>query len=142
MKKVFLTLIALAGLSFANAQKVNQKDVPSVVQTSFQKQFPDAKNVKWEKEHGNFEAGFKSNGVETSVVINPSGTLIETEKEIKISELPASATAYIAKTYPKQKIKEAAKITNAKGEVTYEAEIKDKDVLFDNKGKFLKEAKQ
>lgn len=141
MKKVFLTLIALAGLSFANAQKVNQKDVPSVVQTSFQKQFPDAKNVKWEKEHGNFEAGFKSNGVETSVVINPSGTLIETEKEIKISELPASATAYMTKTYPKQKIKEAAKITNAKGEVTYEAEIKDKDVLFDNKGKFLKEAK-
>ena len=54
MKKVFLTLIALAGLSFANAQKVNQKDVPSVVQTSFQKQFPGAKNVKWEKEHGNF----------------------------------------------------------------------------------------
>ena len=141
MKKVFLAVIAIAGLSFANAQKVDQKDVPSVVQTSFQKQFPGVKNVKWEKEHGNFEAGFKSNGVETSVVINPSGTLIETEKEIKISELPASATAYMTKTYPKQKIKEAAKITNAKGEVTYEAEIKDKDVLFDNKGKFLKEAK-
>jgi hypothetical protein len=38
-------------------------------------------------------------------------------------------------------VKETAKITKANGEVNYEVGIKGKDVLFDAKGKFLKEAK-
>jgi hypothetical protein len=61
--------------------------------------------------------------------------------EIKIDELPANAKAYVAKHYAGQKIKEAAKITDSKGVVTYEAEVKGKDLIFDNTGKFLKEVK-
>jgi len=40
-----------------------------------------------------------------------------------------------------KKIKEAAKITDAKGVVTYEAEVTGKDLIFDASGKFLKEIK-
>jgi hypothetical protein len=43
--------------------------------------------------------------------------------------------------YPGIAIGEAARITKANGETNYEAEIKGKDVVFDAKGKFLKEEK-
>lgn len=131
----------ITSVAFMNAQKVQQKDLPAVVQKGFQKQFPAVKDAKWEKENGNYEAGFKENGTETSVVIDPSGNILETETEMKSNSLSAPVKAYITKNYPNQKIKEAAKITDAKGIVTYEAEVNGKDLIFDNKGKFLKENK-
>lgn len=134
---MFLFTMALAA-AFVHAQKIQQKNVPASVQKGFQKQFPNNKEVKWEKEKENYEAGFKLNGTKTSAIFNISGTLLETETAISQNALSAPAKAYVAKHYPNQKIKEAAKITNAKGEVTYEAEIKGKDLIFDNNGQFLK----
>jgi hypothetical protein len=56
--------------------------------------------------------------------------------------MPAKALSYIAANYPKTKIKEAAKITDNKNVVTYEAEVKidgkNMDMIFDVAGKFLK----
>ncbi|GAA4161357.1 hypothetical protein GCM10022217_26890 [Chryseobacterium ginsenosidimutans] len=141
MKKLAFLLIMIITVVFVNAQKVQQKNVPVSVQKGFKKQFPTVKDAKWEKEDDNYEAGFKANGIETSVVINPSGNILETETEMKSNSLSAPIKTYIAKNYPNQKIKEAAKITDAKGTVTYEAEISGKDLIFDNKGTFLKETK-
>lgn len=141
MKKLAFLLTMITAVSFVNAQKVQQKDVPASVQKGFQKQFPTVKDVKWGKEKGNYEAGFKINEKETSVIINLSGNILETETEINSSSLSAPIKGYITKNYPNQKIKEAAKITDAKGVVTYEAEISGKDLIFDNKGKFIKEVK-
>jgi hypothetical protein len=38
-------------------------------------------------------------------------------------------------------IENRPKITDAKGSITYEAELKGKDLIFDSKGKFIKETK-
>jgi hypothetical protein len=141
MEKSAFLLIMIITVVFVNAQKVQQKNVPVSVQKGLKKQFPMVKDAKWKKENDNYEAGFKANGIETSVVINPSGNIIETEREMNSNSLSAPVKTYIAKNYPNQKIKEAAKITDAKGTITYEAEISGKDLIFDNKGKFLKEAK-
>lgn len=141
MKKLSILLTLSAGAVLINAQKVQQKDVPASVQKSFQKQFPTVKYVKWEKEKGNYEAGFKVNGTETSIVINSSGNILETETEINSNSLSTPIKEYIAKNHPHQKIKEAAKITDAKGLITYETEVNGKDLIFDSKGKFLKEIK-
>ncbi|WP_175620490.1 PepSY-like domain-containing protein [Chryseobacterium schmidteae] len=141
MKKLAILLTLSAGAVLMNAQKVQQKDVPVSVQKSFQKKFPNSKEVKWEKEKDNYEAGFKVKGTETSVVINSSGNILETETEINSNALFASIKEYIAKNYPNQKIKEAAKITDTKGMITYEAEVNGKDLIFDSKGKFLKAIK-
>ena len=65
----------------------------------------------------------------------------ETETDINVSDLPASVQDYIAKNYPGKKIKEAATITKANGEVNYEAEVNDTDVLYTLDGKFIKTAK-
>ncbi len=141
MKKLVFLLAAVASVSFANAQKVSDKEVPAAVKSALQKSHPKAKDLKWEKEKGNYEAGFEVGETDYSVLIDASGKILETEVEIKIDELPANAKAYVAKHYAGQKIKEAAKITDSKGVVTYEAEVKGKDLIFDNTGKFLKEVK-
>lgn len=141
MKKLLFLLAVMASVSFANAQKVSEKEVPAVVKSALQKSHPDAKGLKWEKEKGNYEAGFEVEENDYSLLIDASGNILETEVEIKTEELPANAKAYVAKHYVGQKIKETAKITDSKGIITYEIEVKGKDLIFDNLGKFLKEVK-
>lgn len=141
MKKLIFLLVAVASVSFANAQKISDKDVPSVVKSVLLKNYPNAKELKWEKEKGNYEVGFELAKTDYSVLIDASGNILETEIEIKMDALPANAKTYVSKNYAGQKIKEVAKITNSKGVVTYEVEVKGKDLIFDNSGKFLKEVK-
>lgn len=141
MKKLTIVFTITASMVLINAQKIQQKDIPALVQARLQKQFPDAKNIQWEKEHGNYEAGFQSKGIKYSVLVNSSGTLLETEVPVAISSFPAQSKAFILKKYPNQKIKETSKITDSKGVVTYEAEVNGKDLIFDTKGNFLKETK-
>ena len=141
MKKLILFAVAGA-LSFtANAQKVKEADVPAAVKATFTKAYPNTKAGSWEKENGNFEAEFDLNKAEMSVLIDPSGNITETETEIKVSELSKTITDYCTKNYPGKKIAEASKIVDAKGVITYEAEINKTDVLFSADGKFIKESK-
>jgi hypothetical protein len=72
-------------------------------------------------------------------LIDASGNIIEKEVEISLNELPTKAKEFVSKNYSGQKIKEAAKITDAKGIITYEAEVKGKDLLFDSYGNFINE---
>ncbi|WP_026262389.1 PepSY-like domain-containing protein [Spirosoma panaciterrae] len=113
-------------------------DVPAAVKATVAKLYPGAKGVRWEKEDGNYEAGLTHNGKELSLVIDATGNLIETETTIAVSALPASVHAYVAKHHVGKKIKEAAEIVDAKGKKTYEAEVGGKDLIFDEKGQFIK----
>jgi hypothetical protein len=141
MKKLLLFALLSGGLVGLHAQKLPENKVPKAVRDGFSKQYPNTK-AKWEKEDGNYEAVFTSKGTEMSVVITNNGTIIETEMEIPASALPGSVATYIAQHYKGAKVKEAAKITDARGTVTYEAEIKDRDLIFDTNGKFIREVKK
>ena len=134
-------MVAAMITSLTFAQKLQEKDVPAPVKTAFQKNFPQAKVEKWEKEGINFEAEFELNKSEQSVLFDAQGDIIETEIEIEISELPNGILDYVKKNYKGQSVKEAAKITDTKGTLTYEVEIKGMDLLFDSNGKFIKEIK-
>lgn len=140
MKKIILsTLMALAVTGIAIAQKVKSADVPAAVKTALSSKYPSAAKVTWEKEKGNFEAnwGGKS-GEDMSVQFSPEGTFVEQVVAISPSELPAGVAAYVKQHYKGVKITEAGKVTDAKGATMYEAEVKGKDLLFDEKGGFLK----
>ena len=136
-----LMLMVLVSLLYAKgfAQKIKEADVPQAVKTSFVKSYPSV-NPAWEKEKGNYEAGFKKNGKEMSVVLTPDGKLVESEVGISEKELPPAATEYIKTNYKGKRVKEYAKITAANGKITYEAEIEGKDVIFDSNGSFIKES--
>jgi hypothetical protein len=138
MKKLqFLVLILMAAL-YAEAQELKEAEVPAAVANSFHKLFPDVKGIDWTMEDGNFEAEYKVNHMEASASFDAKGNLLETEKEIDVKSLPAGVAAYVSKNYPGESITEAAEITDNKGRKMYEAEIKDKDLIFDAKGTFLK----
>lgn len=141
MKTVTFLLAGLAIASLANAQKVNDAIVPAQVKAAFAKQFTEAKAVKWEKEKGNFEAGFTVNGVKHSAIIAKDGGVLETEVTCTLADLPAAAKMYLSKNFAGKKIKEVATITNAKGVTTFEAEVNGKDLIFDKAGKFLRTVK-
>ena len=141
MKKTFLLLaIGFAAIT-ATAQKVKEADAPAEVKAAFTKNYPNVKAKGWEKEDGNYEVEFESNKNEMTLVIDPKGNVVQTETEIKVSELSKTITDYCAKNYAGKKIKEASKIVDAKGIITFEAEIEKMDVLFDANGKFIKESK-
>lgn len=136
MKRTFVAVITSLMCMVTFAQKLNEDKVPALVKAAFNEQYAGIK-AKWKKEKQGYEASFKKDGNDMSVIINNNGTIIETETDISIAALPAPISAYIKEHYKNEKIKEAAKIVDGKGEVTYEAEVKNKDLIFDQNGKFL-----
>jgi len=140
MRKLLLTAsFLMAILGIANAQKVKSTDVPAAAKSALMAKYPNAAKITWEKEKGNYEAnwGGKS-GEDMSVQYTPDGTFVEQVEAIKPSALPAGVAAYIKQHYKGAKITEAGKVTDAKGATMYEAEVKGKDLVFDEKGNFLK----
>ncbi len=132
-------LIATAGFS-ATAQKINATKVPDIVKASFAKQYPGV-TATWEKEGGKYEAGFKKNNHNMSALFEVNGTMTESEVTIKVTELPHAVAGYVKEHYKGKTIKEGAKITKADGTINFEAEVDGKDVMFDDKGNFLKVTK-
>ena len=132
MKKIMLlaVLFAFAQTAFTQASKV-----PEAVKMTFAKAYPNADDVEWELEDGNFEVEFEmTDDQEMSVVYDANGIVLETELEIAFSALPQAAQEALKG----KRVKETAKITNAKGVVTYEAEVRRKDLMFDAEGKQIK----
>jgi hypothetical protein len=141
MKMITLTLFAAFLITISFAQQVKETQVPAAVKNAFQKQYPNVSKVKWDKEKAKYEASFDVSKVANSVLFEGSGAIIETETSIPLNQLPKGIRDYVITNYKGQKINGAAKITDAKGVVSYEAEIKKSDLLFDASGKFLKEVK-
>ncbi len=137
-----LMMIALVGLmiSTVNAQKIKETEVPKVVKDAFMKAYPAAKEVKWDKEDGAYEASFDLGKKDMSVVLDEMGVIKEVETEIAKSELPKAAQEMLKKEYAGYKIEETAKIVS-KGITTYEAEVekgeKTFELIFDSNGKLL-----
>ena len=142
MKRLVLISLCTVLICFSvNAQKAADTKVPAILKTSFAKLYPKATDVKWEKEGGNWEVALKSNGKEMTVVMDPKGKVTEVEAPIKITELPAALTKYVAKKFKGKPILSADKIT-AGTKVTYEVVVqKGKALMFDETGKFMNTGK-
>ena len=112
--------------------------VPSAVKSALKAKYPQTKNVKWEKEKGNYEANWGGpSGEDMSVQFTPSGEFVEAVKAISISDLPAAVAPYVRSHFNGAPIKEAGKVVDAKGKQTYEVEIKGKDLIFGLDGKYV-----
>ncbi len=131
---VFLFILSLLTLS------TKATDVPTAVKDAFAKKYPNIAKVKWDKENENYEASFDLNEYDCSVLFDANGNILETEMEMELNQLPNGVLDYVKNHYNK-KAKEVAKITDSKGTVTFEIELKGMDLLFDSEGKFIKEVK-
>ena len=140
-KKGKSVILVIAGFVLALtvfAQTVKETAVPAAVKSAFAKKYPGINKVKWEKEKGNYEANFEQQGKEASAVFSATGNFEESEIGISATELPAAVREYVNTHYKGATIKEAAKITKANGEVLYEANVKNKELIFDAQGGFVK----
>jgi hypothetical protein len=138
MKKLFFAAVILFAVS------VNGQDKSKAMNTakaSFAKTFQGVTNVKWSKEGKDLEVDFVQKGIKMSAEYDAKGMLKNTEQSVTPAELPAAVILYINRHYKGNAIKETAKVTTPAGVVYYEIGVKGKDVLFDAKGKFLKEEK-
>ncbi len=127
-----LTAACAAGVSCAPEISVDQ--IPQAVKVAFEKSYPNARDIEWEKEEADeYEVSFElADSEEISVVYNSQGVEQEVEREIPVSQLPeAVKTALNGK-----KIKEAEEIKK-NGQVYYEVEVGGKDLYFDASGKAL-----
>jgi hypothetical protein len=145
MKKTFIS-VGLALLMVCACAQEKKVTVPEAVKKAFAAQFPNATKVEWGLEKpGEFEAEFKLNNVEMSANIDEKGTLLETETEIKESDLPQAVKSTLAKDFAGYKIEEILK-ADAKGIITFEMTAqKDKKEFvleFDINGKLLKQAEE
>lgn len=133
MKKILiLAIFALVTLE-VNAQRMTADKIPSAVKESFTKQYPKVKIVKWDKENADYEASFKMDGKDMSVVFDGKGMEKEVETDIKFSELPMPV-----QTALKGKIVKEAAVIKKGGKIFYEAEVGGKDLLFEADGKIVK----
>src|SRR5690242_1526418 len=130
MKRVVLTVFATGIIVFsACGQKLKESEVPSAAKTAFEKKYPGIKG-SWDKEDANYEVNFKKDNKSMSAVIDKSGSVVETETDMAVNDLPPAIKDYMKKHYPNAKITEAAQIEKASGEKNYEAEVNHKDVIF------------
>jgi hypothetical protein len=121
------------------AQRVKSSDVPAGVKAALQQKYPSASAVTWEKEKGNYEANWGGASKEdNSVLFTPAGVFVEQVVAMPVDQLPAGVAVYIHAHYPGAKITDAGKVMDAEGRTRYEAEVKGKDMLFDEKGNFIK----
>jgi hypothetical protein len=142
MKTFAILIVCLFSLASVFGQKQAKVEIPAAAKSAFSAKFPKAADVKWSLEKkGEYEAEFKMNGSEVSAVFDEKGNLLETETEIKDSELPQAVKAAISKDLNGYKMEEIEKVVDAKGVTSYEAageKGEEKlEVKYDASGKLL-----
>jgi hypothetical protein len=139
--KNLLFIAMLTGIFFLTACG-QKKDVPQAVKTAFNQKFSDATKVKWENEDENeWEAEFKMSGKEYSANFDSKGKWLETEYEIKKSEIPEAVKKTVKNEFGKYEMEEAEVSENADGtfyEIKFEMDEKDMEVVFKADGTVVK----
>jgi hypothetical protein len=143
MKKFVVLLTVCLIFSIAGySQVIAPEKVPVPVKKAFSKKFPAAVDVKYEMEKKDYEITFKDEGTEMSAIFDATGAWIETETEIKASDLPAEVSASVKKNFPGFKLSEIVRTETPTMGFSYEMDMKKAkegyEVQFSLKGEILK----
>lgn len=142
MKSLKILAIVLFTTGFAKAQDLNSADVPGNLKDTFNKEYPKATDVEWEKEMDNYKVEFDLNRRDHEVWYNASGSMIKKEQEMVETELPQSIRAAIQSKYAGYRVDDVEMVWKNKIN-TYDVELEkgqdEKHVIFDDKAKVLSE---
>ncbi len=88
MKRIIglLVFILLAGTAFG--QSVSQSNVPAVVLNAFQLKFPNADDVKWKLEKGNYRVNYKVHSKVHRYLLDNKGKVLKHMQDLYVSEIP------------------------------------------------------
>lgn len=139
MKKILIAF-ALVGSTYfaANAQDVASKDVPQAVAAALSEKYPNASDLDWEMKGNNYEADFDVDRIDHKVVIDPSGKILMSKRDIMKGDLPQAVTAAIDKNYKGMRLDDMERIEKD-GKTYYQVELdkrgqEDKKVVFSEDG--------
>lgn len=116
MKKIIFVLVLTSGLmlgSYAQEKsqdKLNEKDVPTVIQTSFKSEFPNAKDVEWKMKEGKYKVAFEVNGLDHFAKYGTDGKLMAKGMKIRTSELPTAVATSVKNSYADRTIDEVYRV--------------------------------
>jgi hypothetical protein len=112
-------------LKFIHIDKSKYKvsgDIPDAVSMNFQAKYPHASSAKWEKDGDIFDVEFILDGQEYEAEFDKTGKWLETEKEIKNSDIPEAIQKVLNTKYSGYKIKEAEYADSADYRILFEKE--------------------
>lgn len=135
---VLVLLVMLSGK--INAQQ--NIDVPQVVVSAFEKNFPSAIGAKWEKlENTVYEVSFIVNSNQYEATFTSVGSWLKTEKIVDFNTFPSKVTTEFKAKFPNVKIVEASLVETAKMGNLYGVEFdngKEKlEAFFNEKGEYV-----
>jgi hypothetical protein len=149
MKNLMILVMVLITMTFtAYGQKT---DVPSNVKKAFEQKVSNAKDVEWEydSEDKLWEVEYEIGKAEFTSAFDENGKWVETEKEIKFSELPEAVKAALKADYSDYEVEEVEFVETPEGkfyEVEVELEKDDEEVefelLFSPDGKVVKKEQE
>ena len=139
MKKLLMimAIVFISSYAFAGTP-------PEVVKNAFAKKFPTATKVSWGHEGPKeWEAEFTFEGNKISANFAEDRSWLETEREIKVVDLPKAVAAAVKSKYADWKIAEADKTETSKHGTMYEVDLKkgmkSKSLAFKEDGTSIKE---
>ncbi len=138
MKRRILMTVILAGILIScNYNDSPDVKTPSVVLNTFQREFPEAIDIRWEEFKDNYEVEFEYKNIDYSAIIARDGNLIKYKYEILSSQLPEAVNNTIKTNYDMRKIDdyEILKI----GKITYyqieiDGSLMDEKLVFNSTG--------
>ena len=120
MKKIIflLSIVFMTSCTYAG-------NPPAAVQKAFEQKFPNAANVKWDKENAHeYEASFEWKGDKLSANFSDTGEWLETESPTTFNALPEKVQSVFNASHKGATVKAVAKIETSKGITKFEVEIK------------------
>lgn len=145
MKRMMSLLAGVFMLGSICAQSISQSNVPAVVLNSFQLRFPNADDVKWKLQDGNYYVTYKVNSKSNKLTLDDKGNLLKHSNDLYVSEIPSQVLATVGSREAYFDIHDADRLEED-GNITYEINFKidGKNHLFriNENGELLKYRKE
>ena len=121
LKTLLLLVMALGPGSAAHAQAISAAQVPPLAFVALQQLYPQARNVKWKRAQGWYQASYTQSQTYRLVRFDTNGDVQASGLDVAPDALPLPVRQTLAQRFPNRKICQAAEVTNAhtKG-ITYE----------------------
>lgn len=112
MKKLLLlSCLILALFISCDKDDAPNTEVPSLILNSFQTEFPNAADVEWEENTGDYEVEFEIEKIDHTVLLNADGDILKLKQDIMTSELPEAVVSLLETEYTDNKIDDIEKLT-------------------------------
>ena len=124
--------------------EIATSEVPSVVENTFEKKFPNATEIEWETFGKDYEVDFEIKDIDYSARLDLSGNLLTYKFEIEEETLPVSLKSFLQKEF-RDKQWDDPEVVVFNNDSYYQLEIdgffKDKKLVLDEKGNTIHKIK-